>query len=108
MNCQELELLLADYVDGNIRGGEKSALEAHLAGCEECAELAKDAAVDTFERAYLGALLEACNGNMSKAARTAGMDRMYLHRLVQKHGLRGGGTAGGAPSIGGPPSSTGG
>ena len=44
---------------------------------------------------------------MSKAARIAGMDRMYLHRLVQKHGLRGGGSAGGAPSIGGPPSSVG-
>ena len=39
---------------------------------------------------------------MSKAARTAGMDRMYLHRLVQKHGLRGGGgssgNSGGSPS----------
>jgi DNA-binding NtrC family response regulator len=58
-------------------------------------KLAKDSAVDTFERAYLGALLESCGGNMSKAARTAGMDRMYLHRLVQKHGLRGGGGAGG-------------
>jgi hypothetical protein len=45
---------------------------------------------------------------MSKAARMAGMDRMYLHRLVQKHGLRGGGTAGGAPPIGGPPSPAGG
>ena len=53
-------------------------------------KLAKDAAVDTFERAYLGALLEAAGNNMSKAARMAGMDRMYLHRLVQKHGLRGG------------------
>jgi DNA-binding NtrC family response regulator len=59
-------------------------------------KLAKDAAVDGFERAYLGALLEACGGNMSKAARTAGMDRMYLHRLVQKHGLRGGGASGGS------------
>jgi DNA-binding NtrC family response regulator len=66
-------------------------------------KLAKDAAVDTFERAYLGALLEACTGNMSKAARTAGMDRMYLHRLVQKHGLRGGGGQGGSggPASGG-------
>jgi DNA-binding NtrC family response regulator len=54
-------------------------------------KIAKDAAVDSFERAYLSALLEAAGGNMSKAARTAGMDRMYLHRLVQKHGLRGGG-----------------
>jgi transcriptional regulator with AAA-type ATPase domain len=70
-------------------------------------KIAKDGAIDTFERAYLTALLEAAGNNMSKAARMAGMDRMYLHRLVQKHGLRGGGTAGGAPSIGGPPSSTG-
>jgi hypothetical protein len=25
---------------------------------------------------------------MTKAARMAGIDRMYLHRLVQKHGSR--------------------
>ena len=56
--------------------------------------IAKDAAIDAFERAYLTALLEAAGNNMSKAARMAGMDRMYLHRLVQKHGLRGGGAAG--------------
>jgi transcriptional regulator with GAF, ATPase, and Fis domain len=70
-------------------------------------KIAKDGAIDTFERGYLTALLEAAGNNMSKAARMAGMDRMYLHRLVQKHGLRGGGTAGGAPPIGGPPSSPG-
>ena len=51
--------------------------------------LAKDAVIDSFERSYLSQLLEAAGGNMSKAARMAGMDRMYLHRLVQKHGLRG-------------------
>jgi DNA-binding NtrC family response regulator len=68
-------------------------------------KIAKDGAIDTFERGYLTALLEAAGNNMSKAARMAGMDRMYLHRLVQKHGLRGGGTAGGAPAIGGPPPS---
>ena len=33
-------------------------------------------------------LLEAAGGNMTKAARMAGIDRMYLHRLVQKHGTR--------------------
>ena len=63
--------------------------------------IAKDGAIDTFERAYLSALLEAAGNNMSKAARMGGMDRMYLHRLVQKHGLRGAGGAGGAPPIGG-------
>jgi transcriptional regulator with GAF, ATPase, and Fis domain len=57
--------------------------------------IAKDAVIDSFERSYLSQLLEAAGGNMSKAARMAGMDRMYLHRLVQKHGLRGGRGGGG-------------
>ncbi len=51
-------------------------------------KVAKDTLVDSFERAYLTALLESAEGNMSRAARQAGIDRMYLHRLVQKHGLR--------------------
>ncbi len=54
-------------------------------------KLAKDAVVGNFERTYLAALLEAASGNVSKAARLGGMDRMYLHRLIQKHGLRTGG-----------------
>ncbi len=49
---------------------------------------AKESLVDGFERAYLKELLEQSGGNMSKAARVAGIDRMYLHRLVQKHRLR--------------------
>ena len=44
MTCAELEILLADYVDGTIRGEEKSAFESHLAGCSACSELAKDVA----------------------------------------------------------------
>ena len=53
MTCADLEILLADYVDGTLRGEEKSALESHLAGCAECAELARDAsgAVAFMERA---------------------------------------------------------
>jgi DNA-binding NtrC family response regulator len=50
--------------------------------------IAKVGVIDSFERTYLTQLLEAAGGNMSKAARLAGMDRMYLHRIVQKHGLR--------------------
>ena len=49
---------------------------------------AKDAIIDQFERRYLAALLEWSNGNVSRAARKAGLDRMYLHRLLQRHGLR--------------------
>jgi anti-sigma factor RsiW len=53
MNCADIEILLADYVDGNIRGEQKSALERHLAECPDCAELARDAAgaVAFMERA---------------------------------------------------------
>jgi transcriptional regulator with GAF, ATPase, and Fis domain len=50
--------------------------------------IAKEAAITTFERAYLGPLIERCNGNVSQAARAAKMDRMYLHQLAQKHGFR--------------------
>jgi DNA-binding NtrC family response regulator len=51
-------------------------------------KVAKEALVDSFERAYLRGILEAAGGNMTRAAKMAGIDRMYLHRLVQKHGTR--------------------
>jgi len=53
VNCGEVEILLADYVDGTLRGDAASALEAHLAGCAACSELARDSAgaVAFMERA---------------------------------------------------------
>jgi DNA-binding NtrC family response regulator len=51
-------------------------------------KVAKETLIDGFERAYVRAVIAACGGNMTKAARMAGIDRMYLHRLVQKHGSR--------------------
>jgi transcriptional regulator of acetoin/glycerol metabolism len=49
---------------------------------------AKEALIDAFERKYLPALLDAAGGNVSKAARQGGIDRMHVYRLLQKHGLR--------------------
>src|SRR5579862_3768625 len=53
MNCGEIEILLADYVEDTLRGEQKSAAEEHLASCVACAELARDsaAAVRFMERA---------------------------------------------------------
>lgn len=53
MNCADVEILLADFVDGTLRGDAASALEAHLAGCAACRELARDSAeaVAFMERA---------------------------------------------------------
>jgi anti-sigma factor RsiW len=76
MKCAELEILLADYLDGAVSGGEKSAVEAHLAGCAACAELARDAsgAVAFMERA---ATVEA---PAAVVARILADDRIRLRR----------------------------
>lgn len=44
MNCADVEILLADFVDGTLRGDAASALEVHLAGCAACSQLARDSA----------------------------------------------------------------
>jgi DNA-binding NtrC family response regulator len=41
-----------------------------------------------FERAYLAAGLRAAGGNRAEAARRAGLDRSFHHRLLKRHGLR--------------------
>jgi DNA-binding NtrC family response regulator len=48
---------------------------------------AKDHIVAGFEREYLNRLLARSGGNMSRAARLAGIDRTTLYRLFEKHGL---------------------
>ena len=47
MNCADVEILIADLVDGALdsqdRAAQKSALEGHLKTCANCADLARDA-----------------------------------------------------------------
>jgi DNA-binding NtrC family response regulator len=53
---------------------------------------AKEAVIAEFEQRYVTALLEWAEGNISRAARKGGMDRMNLYRLIQRYGLREGRT----------------
>jgi Putative zinc-finger len=41
--CANFDTLLADYLDGTLGVEDESAVDAHLAGCAVCAELARDA-----------------------------------------------------------------
>jgi len=76
MRCADLEILLADYLDGAVSGVQKSAVEAHLAGCVACAELTRDAAgaVAFMDRA---ATVEAPPGMV---ARILADDRIRVRR----------------------------
>jgi transcriptional regulator with GAF, ATPase, and Fis domain len=49
---------------------------------------AKDALIEEFEKQYLIDLIERHDGNVSRAARTAGMDRKSITRLLKKHLIR--------------------
>jgi DNA-binding NtrC family response regulator len=48
----------------------------------------KQQLTDAFERRYLHAMLQRHEGNISRAARAAQIDRMYFKRLMRKHGIR--------------------
>jgi len=49
---------------------------------------ARDQLIDAFERRYLEDLLERCEGNLSKAARSAGVDRKTVSRMLKRHRIK--------------------
>jgi anti-sigma factor RsiW len=53
MNCADLEILICDYADGTLGAAEMAEVEAHLAECPGCAEMAEEsaAAMKFMERA---------------------------------------------------------
>jgi DNA-binding NtrC family response regulator len=49
---------------------------------------AKDALIARFEREYLTDLVQRAGGNLSQAARDAGLERKFLYKLLERAGLR--------------------
>lgn len=65
------------------------AVEAQLAGTTSLGlKDAKDRWMAVLEASYLKQLLESHDGNISAAAKAAGIDRKTFHRLVNKHQIR--------------------
>lgn len=48
----------------------------------------KGAMVATFEEKYIRALLEETGGNVTQAAKRAGIDRMYVYKLMSRYGVQ--------------------
>ena len=55
---------------------------------DECYHPARDRVIAQFETKYLEWLIKRGGGNMSEAARIAGVDRTTLYRLMERHGVR--------------------
>ena len=77
-------MLGLDEVQPRLAGGAVPPVDVTLQFKES-----KDRLVQAWEREYVQALVEKAGGNVSLAARRAGIDRVYLHRLMKKHGLGG-------------------
>ncbi|MDP1827417.1 MAG: sigma 54-interacting transcriptional regulator [Archangium sp.] len=48
---------------------------------------ARDRALEAFEKDFASFIVKRAEGNVSKAAKEAGMNRAYLHRLIKRHAL---------------------
>jgi DNA-binding NtrC family response regulator len=94
-NVRELEsLILREFLLGD---GDTIRITADRAPAQPLGEddavqsfkAAKACAVASFERSYIGRLLEKARGNVSLAARISQKDRSALNKLARKHGLSG-------------------
>ena len=65
----------------------QGAIATSAALLDQAFHTAKDNLVTQFEKEYLAHLTARAGGNMSKAARMAGVDRTTLYRLMEKHGF---------------------
>jgi DNA-binding NtrC family response regulator len=74
------ELLVRGVVNGRSMPAFSAELPFHDA---------KNDAITVFEKEYLSDLLKRHNGNISQAARTAGIDRKTIHRMLAKYEIEG-------------------
>jgi two-component system response regulator GlrR len=85
---------LRNYLEGCIARQERAALAADDADADPAIDVTqplravRERWLRHVERRYLAQLLAVHGNNVSAAARAAGIDRVHLHRLLAKVGLR--------------------
>ena len=102
MSPESLDQLRGSAWPGNVRELRAYVEQSVLADGAPIGEDAEPPLVDTsttmrdarqrwlryFERTYVAELRAQTNGNVSQAAVLAGVDRVYMHRLITRCGLR--------------------
>jgi DNA-binding NtrC family response regulator len=102
LSADSLEQLRAAAWPGNVRELRAYVEQSVLADGAPIPEHSEPPLIDTsttmrdarqrwmryFERTYVAELLVQTNGNVSAAAVLAGVDRVYMHRMITRCGLR--------------------
>jgi DNA-binding NtrC family response regulator len=78
--------LIAPLRPGSVVGGDRGATQVTFSDGLSFRDQ-KEKWNDEFENRYLRWLVGRAEGNVSKAARMADMDRKYLHKLLRKHDI---------------------
>jgi transcriptional regulator with GAF, ATPase, and Fis domain len=82
--CPELDLdLLPPEMAGAAAGAAPEPVFSALTG--EALNEAREASVAAVEQRFLTELMRRCDGNVSRAAREAGLHRTYLQKLLARH-----------------------
>ncbi len=68
--------------------GESSELRSGSYPLHQDYHTAREMVLQDFEQTYLRHIVRQSNGNLSDAARVAGVDRTTLYRLMEKHQIR--------------------
>ncbi len=78
---------LRNVIERLLALGDLGAAESDMPAEPEKYHIFKRYAIDRFERAFVRASLDACDGVVSRAAARAGISRQMFHRLMSRHGI---------------------
>ena len=77
-----IDAVVIDRSGSGRWAGATQGFDEHLSYREN-----KEQWENEFEKRYLTWLMQRAQGNISRAAREADMDRKYLHKLLKKHAI---------------------
>ncbi len=84
---QQVKLVSMPSADGLGSGGGMTPSSATPFDEQRSYRENKEQWENEFEKRYLTWLMQRAQGNISRAAREADMDRKYLHKLLKKHAI---------------------